>query len=685
MIVLGIHGGGTRESDLDPIGHTFHDASAVILKDGQIISAIEEERLSRIKHTNCFPARAIDHCLKACGCAIQEIDLIATNKTQHSADGIERVAFLDDPRYQGAPEGRAHLSALFEQVFGVSVSHKIRFCHHHLAHAWSAFAPAPFENSLILSIDGDGDNSSGMVLVGTNSKLTKLREFSLRQSLGHLYLTLIKLVGYGRFDEYKVMGLAPYGDPSTYADVFARCYSLLPGGDYVLQDAPAWLAEFEAAGLLKHARRFEQPFSRIHMDFSATLQDTLEKIVLHVLRYYRQQTHQHNLCLAGGVAHNCSLNGKIVYSGLFDRVFIQPAAHDAGGALGAAWWAHHSESPSSPRPKLSHVYTGTEIGCDDTIQEVLESWADFISFKRVDNVTRQTARLIADGYVIGWVQGRSEFGPRALGNRSILADPRPAENRRIINQMVKKREAYRPFAPSVIEEMIETYFEVPHGQKEFPFMLVVLKVRESARQLLGAVTHVDGTARVQSVSKDTNRLYWELINEFGQLTGIPVLLNTSFNNNAEPIVDSVDDSVRSFLTSGLHHLVVGNFIINKLDAQAFDVGSLHLAPDLPPYHKLVRRKVVYGPLGQYCDRFELEATKSRDFITPSVPISAEMFEILARSDARKDLETLADNSGIRSPDILQKLAAELLDLWRMRVVSVRPAVHRPRVGLCANI
>jgi carbamoyltransferase len=253
--------------------------------------------------------------------------------------------------------------------------------------------------------------------------------------------------------------------------------------------------------------------------------------------------------MAGGVAHNCSLNGKILYSGLFDDIFVQPASHDAGGAIGAALYVTKSEMKDGSSVKLDHVYWGTDVSESKIIVEELDRWNKFIDIKKSDNIVNDTAKLLAEGSVIGWVQGRSEFGPRALGNRSILADPRPPENKDIINKMVKKREAYRPFAPSVLEEHVEEYFVIPTSQKQFPFMNFVLKVKEEKQSILGAITHVDGTARIQTVSKASNPMYWNLINEFSKYTGVHILLNTSFNNNAEPIVDSVYDAIVCFLTT----------------------------------------------------------------------------------------------------------------------------------------
>ena len=339
---------------------------------------------------------------------------------------------------------------------------------------------------------------------------------------------------------------------------------------------PRLLRNVEAAGeyrlhgdglrALEHhlrPRRQHEPFAQIDRDAAASLQETLETIVLHVLAHHRAATGLRHLCLAGGVAHNCSMNGQILRSGLFGRVFVQPVAHDAGAALGAAQHAafRHGQSGRTREP-LTHVYLGPDLPPPTGIEAVLSRWRHFLDFTREDDICRRAATLIAEGRVIGWVQGRSEFGPRALGNRSILADPRPARNKDRINAMVKKREGYRPFAPSVLRENAHLYFEIREDE-EFPFMIFVVGVRPEMRELLGAVTHVDGTARIHTVTRGTNDRYWRLIDSFRDLTGVPILLNTSFNNNAEPIVDSATDAIVTYLTTGLDDLVIGDYLVRK--------------------------------------------------------------------------------------------------------------------------
>jgi carbamoyltransferase len=326
------------------------------------------------------------------------------------------------------------------------------------------------------------------------------------------------------------------------------------------------------------------------------------------------------------------------------------------------------------------VYWGKHIGDDEGIVAALERWGEFLSFTREDEIAAKAAALLANGAVIGWVQGRSEFGPRALGNRSIIADPRPFDNKRRINQMVKKREEYRPFAPSVLAERIGEYFEVPESQGEFPFMIFVLKVREHARKLLGAVTHVDGTARVQSVSEATNYRYWRVIKEFEALTNIPILLNTSLNNYAEPIVDSADEAITCFLTSGINYLVIGDYLVAKNREEAPLQMLLTLAPTLSPSRQLTKQQSdVWRNDGTHVS-FAIESLKSRYFGKQTFTISSEVFNILQRANGSLPCKTLFEQSEIPNQRTNQ-VTDEILRLWSQRAISLLPVaagVHLPR-------
>jgi carbamoyltransferase len=407
----------------------------------------------------------------------------------------------------------------------------------------------------------------------------------------------------------------------------------------------------------------------MHRDFAAALQAALEDISLHIVRHFQRHTGMDKLCLAGGVAHNCSLNGKILYTGLFRKMFVQPAAHDAGTALGAAWMVLREEGREAAREPMLHVFFGTEIGGSQEIARALETWRSFLDFEKPEDVEAQTARLLADGSVVGWVQGRSEFGPRALGNRSILADPRPAANKDLVNRMVKKREGYRPFAPSVCAESVCEFFETVPEQLDFPFMIFVLNVLPHRQAELGAITHADGTARVHTVDQSVNPRYWRLIREFGNLTGIPILLNTSFNNNAEPIVDSVEDAIVCYLTTGLHYLVIGDYLIRKRELSPSDPRYLELAPALRPNRKLVRRASLNGQTAT--GPFTIECTANDFFCESKVHISEDLFRVLLAADGRRSAAALMTEVGIPE-ERRGALAKELVDLWGRRVTVLRP-------------
>ena len=671
MLVLGIHGGNVRELEDHEPGFGSHDAAAVLVRDHDIVAAMEEERLSRLKHSNAFPVEAMRFCLRTAGATWHDVDRIALNMSQQTLDHHRALHAL------GTPGGRIitareAIAALFADAFAVDVADKLRFSHHHLAHATSAYDASGYDRALVITLDGDGDGLCGMVLVADAGRLHPIKEYPDQVSLGNWYSSLINVLGYTRFDEYKVMGLAPLGDPRKYAALFKSFYRLLPGGDYEITPIAEHLYHLQREGLIENTRRKGAPFTQMHKDFAAALQVALEDIVLHIVRHFKRQTGMDHLCLAGGVAHNCSMNGKILYSGLFRKVFVQPAAHDAGTALGAAWMVLREEGlRRNGGEPMRHVFFGTDIGRPDELDRTLDAWRDFVEFERLDDIETRTAQLLAEGAVVGWVQGRSEFGPRALGNRSILADPRPAANKDLINRMVKKREGYRPFAPSVCLENVAEFFETLPEQDDFPFMIFVLKVRPARQSELGAITHADGTARVHTVAESVNPRYWRLLREFGELTGIPMLLNTSFNNNAEPIVDSAEDAITCYLTTGLHYLVLGDYLVRKRELLPADARYLGLSLGLRPNRKLVRRT---GRDGR--GRFTIECT-ANDFFGPSkADVSEDLFRLLLASDGHRSVAELVEEVAITEAR-RGALVEQLVDLWERRVLVLRPGAAEP--------
>ncbi|WP_437759571.1 carbamoyltransferase family protein [Sorangium sp. So ce1389] len=657
MRILGISGGHEPEHQGYPRpafnAATSHDGAAVLLEDGEVVAAIEQERLNRLKHSNKAPFQAARFCLESRGLRVDDVDYICFYISEDWCNAaVKRGLFSTDPELRTAHDVMRRL-VLAE--FGVDVEpERIQFVKHHTAHAMSALIGSGYESSLVLTLDGCGDGESGSVSVGSGGELQSLRDIPERDSLGNFYVQVIRFLGFSAFDEYKVMGLAPYGDPRRYRAQFQAMYTLLPEG--------AWVIDFEKIFDLHDVirpRAPREPVTQDHKDIAASLQEALETIVFHCLRHFQRETRQVSLCFAGGVAHNCTLNGKILRSGLFERVFVQPAAHDAGCALGSAMAVHMRKAPARRPPAMSHLYWGRHIGERAEVRRALDAWRDFISVEELADAPKAAAELIAAGSVIGWAQGRSEFGPRALGNRSIVADPRPAANKDIINAMVKKREEFRPFAPAVTEEDARDYFDLG-GAETMPFMIFTVPVHEHKRQQLGAITHVDGTARVQTVSRRTNPRFWQLIRAFGDITGVPVVLNTSFNNNAEPIVDSVDDCVTCFLTTRLDKLVVGDYLVDKKPAPPSAYAEL--VPSFPTFVKL---RSLRGPTpGGY----EVERAIVTTYNDATYPVSAGTFEVLWRADGRKQLRELLDDVTDR-----EAVIAELIELWSQRLVRLLPA------------
>lgn len=630
-----------------------HDAAAVLVRDGKVVAGIEEERLNRIKHSDKFPVEAIRYVLDQGGIGLEDLDQICYY-------GLPQFIMQGDTTIKLSEK----IQALMREAFDCEIpEEKLYFVHHHLAHAVSTFFMSGFDKSLVLSIDGQGDGISGMILTGDGKKLEVLEKYSVPDSLGIYYLKVIHALGYKQFDEYKVMGLAPYGNPEPYRDMFKGFYQLLPDGKYKIN-----LNQVKKLYVLCPPRKKDEPFTRLHKDIAAALQESLEEIVMHTLTYYRQKYPDYTrLCLVGGVAHNCSMNGKVLYSGMFEEIFIQPASHDAGCALGAALYRYHELNPEAPKEKLEHLYWGCPLDNNEGILKHLEAWQEFVTFEKVDDIAVQTAQLMADGEVVGWAQDNSEFGPRALGSRSIVADPRPEENKDIINAMVKKREAYRPFAPSVMEEYVEDYFYLPFRTKQFPYMIFVVRVNEDKQKLLGAITHIDGTARIQTVSKKTSPKYWQLIEEFRKITGTAMILNTSFNNNAEPIVNTVHDALVCFYTTKLNVLAVGDYLVRKRDVPLS--AHLSLIPSLPRHNVLTMNR-RYESLDQAATAYEIRNNFDNGYHSP---LSPEVFQLMDAADGEKDLAALMEQTGITGEETRQAVLNEFMDLWAKRFVKMSPA------------
>jgi carbamoyltransferase len=548
----------------------MHDSSACVVRDGELLFAVAEERLSRIKHDAGFPLLAIQSCLDNTQIGADQLDEVCFGwPTPWSGFGHDLKCFANGGlpvTYLNLLTTTLHFLTMWHQQGGAkrfsrnfgAVKTRMRFVDHHLAHAISAYAYSGFENSAVVIMDGRGAWEATSIWHGRNGRLAHIMTIPFPNSIGHFYSGFTEYLGFQRnSDEWKVMGLAPYGqagvDLSPFIDPQAHPYhvhhKLLVGSG---SDPFATIAK-----VLGPARIPESEIEDRHKNIAYAVQTACETAVLSVVAMAMQKTGSRDLCMAGGVALNSKANGKIATSGLVDRVFVQPASSDDGAALGAALAPYLDSGGTLPNRAMRHVYLGPAF--DDTIIENTLRICK-LRYTRHDDIASTVAELLARGKIIGWFQGRMEFGPRALGSRSILADPRDPTMVEKVNNAVKFREWWRPFAPSFQKESISDYLE---SATDSPFMILTAQVRKEKRAIIPAVTHVDGSARPQSVEKETNPLYWRLIDEFGKRTGVPVLMNTSFNLRGEAIVQSPSDAVRTFFSSGMDALCIGNFLVQK--------------------------------------------------------------------------------------------------------------------------
>jgi len=656
MYTLGIHGGMNTSSLIShPTPQQWlHDAAAVLCKDGKVLAAAEEERFCRLKHVSHFPIDSIRFCLRTAGIELSEVDSIALS-SHHMNDYLRMVNVWEQgsPALLSSHRFTEFAAAMLEQNFGADVASRLTISGHHNSHALSAVWQSGFQEALCVVMDGWGDGKSGMIASFKGGALEVLRDLS---GIGPaiMYLTATNLLGYKAGDEYKVMGLAPYGNPSQYLPFFNSLIHLGEQGSFQIEEPD--LAALP--DILRLGTPTASGFEKKHADFAASLQTSVERILLHVLRHYREATNHKDLCLAGGFAQNCTANGRVIAAGLFDRVFIQPAAYDAGCAIGAAFDAYLKSGGQMVAEPLEHVYWGTSVPPAITLEQELAAWNAIVDFEFCEDIADVGAELLARGEVIAWCQGRSEFGARALGNRSILADPRPYGNRQRINEMIKKRESFRPFAPSVLDEWLSVYFDVPPEVKSLSFMMASVMVKPLYRDQLEAVTHVDGSARVQTVSPTTNSRYWNLIEAFRKRTGVPMILNTSFNNWAEPIVDDVADALNCYLSTTLDGLIIGDYLIRKKAGQAGPECIINLVPKLMKHTALVRRP---GPNGSLL--YELEDSYRRSRIA----LSEGVYGVLTRTNQEGVTVGQAVTDAERT-DILDILE-ELSQLWSRRMLK----------------
>jgi 7-O-carbamoyltransferase len=667
VLLLGINGNFSGpDTDLVPqLGEVFfHDAAASLVRDGELVAAVEEERLNRIKKTTKFPLNAIRQCLDLAGARPEDVDAVGYYFPEQHIDNWLNLLYIGNPRIP-LRYSRALIEQRLKEGLGWDVpAEKLVYVPHHEAHALSSYLHSGMDSALVLVLDGAGETNSGTVYLAEGTRLEKLAEYPISKSLGYLYLEATCLLGYGFGDEYKVMGLAPSGNPETYRDTFQKLYTLLDDGEYEMHFGSMVLSQvgplFFAEGF--RPRRKNEQFTQQHRDFAAGLQEATERIALHVLEHWAKATGQSCLCFGGGVAHNSSLNGRILKSGLFDEVFVHPASHDAGAGEGAAYAAAARLGASlRPKKRLMSASLGPALGTAEEIAARLAEWAPMVDVERKEDAVETAAALLAAGEVLGWAHGRSEFGPRALGHRSIIADARPAENQTRINAMVKKRESFRPFAPVTTVEDANDYFDLSGAKGNHEFMSFVVPVLPERRAELGAVTHVDGTARIQTVSEESGERFHRLVRRFGELTGTPVLLNTSFNNNAEPVVQSLDDVLTSFLTTGLDGLVVEDYVVRAKASP--DLGAL--VPKFRPVTRLVERRS--GGADTSSGAVDHEISLDYDG-GPTAKVSQELYELLSGVDGVTTLGSLAKPLG----GLSQKLAAEVFALWQERFIVLNP-------------
>lgn len=667
MLVLGLNGNfSTEDEDLVPgmLELFFHDASACLVQDGVLIVAVEEERLNRIKKTTKFPINAIRSCLAAANVSPADIDAVGYYFPEDYMDMVLNQLYIENPK-AAVRYSRQLIEDRLRTEFDWELSgDQLVYVPHHIAHATSSFVHSGMREALVAVLDGRGEEDSGTIFHAHGEQLDSLTTYPVHKSLGVLYLFATQLLGYKFGDEYKVMGLAPYGDPGRYRDIFGSLYSLRDKGDYEINPTGVVGPNVLGPGCFANdflPRRKGERFTQQHMDFAAGVQEVVENITLHILGYWAEFTGLTKLCFGGGVAHNCSLNGVILRSGMFDEVFVHPASHDAGAGEGAALATEHRLSGSVfPRIQLRTASLGPALGGENEIINELNAWNALIEVDRPADIVHCAVELLADGAVLGWAHGRSEFGPRALGNRSIVADARPKENQTRINAMVKKRESFRPFAPVVTREAASTYFEIPATTANYDFMSFVVRVREEWKGELGAVTHIDGTARIQIIESEANERFHRLVARFGELTGTPVLLNTSFNNNAEPIVQSVEDVLTCFLTTELDYVVIEDFLVRRRPDFLTALDDLVLR--FRPVTRLARR-VGFGSCGKRTVVHEIFLDYSTG---PNSEVSPQLYALLEKVDGVSPLVALGGS-------LSKALREELYRLWADRFFTLTPA------------
>jgi carbamoyltransferase len=574
MIILGLN--------------AYHaDSSAAIIKNGVIIAATEEERFRRIKHWAGFPCEAIKFCLKEAGVSLDEVDHISIgrdpkakiwNKAKYVLKGLTKKNTLIFDRLKNS-EKVTKLEDEFAEHFGVDskiIKAKIIYVEHHRAHLASAFFASPFDEAAILSIDGSGDFTTTMLAIGRGNQIEVLDSLDFPVSAGLFYTAFTQYLGFPHYgDEYKVMGLAPYGEPNYFAEIrniikftedglfdwdesyFQNPNEMKLGYENHIPTVSTLFAQ-KMEDVFGPARQLGEELTQKHKDIATSVQRVCEELILHILNFLQERTGLKNVCIAGGVAQNSVANGKIIENTAFEHLYIPSAGHDAGISMGSAFYVYNHNLKKPRAAAVYNAYTGSRF-TNEEIEIYLKSRG--IEYERLDDeilYDRITDKLIEPG-VVGWFSGRAEFGPRALGGRSIIADPRNEKAKELLNLKIKRRESFRPFAPSILKEYVSEYFT---KDEDVPFMEKVFPIKPEKYAVIPAVTHVDGTGRLQTVDKKVSPRYYALIDRFREKTGVPILLNTSFNEN-EPIVNTPADALNCFLRTSMDMLVLENCIIER--------------------------------------------------------------------------------------------------------------------------
>ncbi len=573
----------------------YHDSAIAVIADNEIIFCVQEERLSRKKNDSAFPVKSVRKAMDSLNFKLEDVSAFIFYEKPLLK--FERI--IENYLYFSPKGYKAFSAALLELVGGkfflkreivrslkkiddkVNFEKKIFFCEHHLSHLASSYYPSPFQKSLLVSLDGVGESSTTTIARGVDNKIEILEEMHYPNSLGLLYSAFTYFLGFKINDgEYKMMGLAPYGKPTFYEKILDHLIDLKKDGSFKINleyfnfTTGLTMTNEKFNNLFKcKPRKKDEKIEQIHMNLAASIQKITEKIILDILEYAKDKYDENNLCLSGGVALNCVANGKVISSKLFNNIWIQPASGDAGGALGAALYFCHSKKSNIPKSEFN-PYLGPEYSTKEITDELNSLKAKYTKVTE-EELLEYVSDCIKDQKIIGWFQNKLEFGPRALGNRSIIADPRNEKMQKILNLKTKFRESFRPFAPAVLEEESKYWFEMGESS---PYMLLVSKVKDDKlikhgkkitslndvyinKSLVPAITHVDNTARIQTVNYGNNPKFYKLIKKFFQKTGCPILINTSFNINNEPIVCSPTDAYKSFLKNNIDILIIDNFIL----------------------------------------------------------------------------------------------------------------------------